>query len=175
MKKNLLYSLSCLAFIIMIGGAVFEHIAMVPKWAAAPPLSLSMFQGQYALKPELFWLTIHPVNLLLFIATLIMHWRSERRKNILTVLLSYVTILAITAVYFVPELMAIIKTPFSETISESLTQRAGRWELLSLVRLGSLLVLAVVLLMGLTRSQHSRSTNPSNRRRAERPALAGSI
>src|SRR5687768_2541727 len=101
MNKNLLYSITCLAFIIIIGGAVYEHLNVVPTWAAAPPVSLSMFQGEYGLKPELFWKIIHPVNLLLFTLTLIFHWKSERRKHILPVLSVYVLILVITAIYFV--------------------------------------------------------------------------
>jgi hypothetical protein len=41
MKKDLLYALTCLAFAIIIGGAVYEHLNVVPQWAAAPPVSLS--------------------------------------------------------------------------------------------------------------------------------------
>src|SRR5688572_253520 len=106
MKKDLLYSITCLTFLIMIGGAVYEHLNVVPTWSAAPPASLSMFQGQYGLNPELFWKIIHPVNLVLFIICLIVHWRSERRKNLLIVFISYVLILVITFVHFVPELIS---------------------------------------------------------------------
>jgi hypothetical protein len=60
MKKDLIYALTCLCFTIMIGGAVYEHLNIVPQWSAAPPLSLSMFQGEYGLKPGTFWMVIHP-------------------------------------------------------------------------------------------------------------------
>ena len=153
MKKDLLYAISCLAFIIVIGGAVYEHINMVPTWSAAPPVSLSMFQGEYGLKGELFWMIIHPVNLLLFISCLIFHWRSERRKNLLIVIGTYVLILVITSFYFVPELMSILKTPFATSNDADLTRRASLWESLSLVRLGVLVVLSMILLMGLTKSK----------------------
>ena len=68
MKRDIIYSISCLAFAIMIGGAVYEHLNVVPQWSAAPPVSLSMFQGEYGLNPELFWMSIHPVNIILFAA-----------------------------------------------------------------------------------------------------------
>lgn len=152
MKKDLLYSVSCLAFIIVIGGAVYEHLNMVPTWSAAPPASLSMFQGKYGLKPDLFWKLIHPINLVLFIFCLITHWKSERRKNLLIVIVSYVLILVITGVYFVPELISITRTPFSNSSDAILTNRASMWETLSLARLGALLVLSIVLLMGLTKN-----------------------
>ena len=151
MKRNVLYSLTCLAFATMIGGAVYEHLNLVPAWAAAPPLSLSMFQGEYGLKAETFWKIIHPVNLLLFIASLVMHWKSARRKPIAIVLGSYVAILAVTAVYFVPELISIITTPFAPVADAALTARAQTWEALSLVRLGVLVLLALILFMGSTK------------------------
>lgn len=150
--KNIIYSVTCLAFAIVIGGAVYEHLNVVPTWSAAPPLSLSMFQGEYGLKPELFWMLIHPVNLLLFIVTLVIHWKSPRRKNIAGVLISYVAILVITSIYFVPELIKITTTPFAENIDADLVKRSSLWEALSIVRLSILVILSVILSMGLTKA-----------------------
>ena len=151
MKKDIIYSITCLAFAIIIGGAVYEHLNVVPKWSAGPPASLTMFQGEYGLKPELFWMLIHPVNILLFIITLILHWRSPRRKNIVIVLSTYVVILIITSVFFVPELISITSSAISATPDEGLTRRAKLWEILSIVRLVVLAVLAIILFIGLTR------------------------
>src|SRR5688500_9790530 len=108
MAKDIIYSFTCLCFTIMIGGAVYEHIAVVPQWSEAPPASLSMFQGRYGLNAALFWMIIHPVNLVLFVVTLILHWRTERRKHILIPVVTYLLILLITATFFVPELMSIV-------------------------------------------------------------------
>lgn len=152
MKKDLLYSFCCLTFAIMIGGAVYEHINVVPKWSAAPPESLSIFQGTYGLKPELFWMIIHPVNLLLFILTLAFHWKSARRKNILIAFSSYVIILVVTSLFFVPELISITSTTWSAEVDHSLRDRAKLWETLSIVRLGVLGVLVLILLMGLAKA-----------------------
>jgi len=151
MRKDLLYALCCLAFAIIIGAAVYEHLIVVPRWTAAPPVSLAMFQGPYGLKPELFWKLIHPVNMLLFGLALLTHWKSARRKPLLIVLSAYITILAITAVYFVPELIAITTTPISNIPDPELTRRASLWEVLSHVRLGVLVILSLVLFTGLTR------------------------
>ena len=151
MKKDLIYSITCLAFAIVIGGAVYEHLNVVPTWSAGPPVSLAMFQGEYGMNPELFWMLIHPVNIVLFIITLALHWRSARRKFIAIVLASYVAILIITAIYFVPELLSIIKTDYSVTADAQLTSRAQLWEALSIIRLGILVVLSIILFLGLTR------------------------
>jgi len=151
MKKDFLYSLTCMAFITIMGGAVYEHLNVVPTWSAGPPLSLSMFQGEHGLNPELFWMLIHPINLVLLLVTLFIHWKSQRRKYILVVLLSYVAILIITAIYFVPELLSIITTEPGNIVDDQLTARAGLWEALSIIRLGVLVVLAMILLIGLAR------------------------
>ncbi|RYG45296.1 MAG: hypothetical protein EOO01_18050 [Chitinophagaceae bacterium] len=153
MKKDILYSILCLAFAVVIGGAVYEHLNVVPTWSAAPPFSLAMFQGEYGLKPELFWMLIHPVNLLLFVVTLIFHWRSARRRNIFIVLGSYLAVLVITSIYFVPELIAITSTSFAETVDGNLVERASLWETLSLIRLAFLVVLSIVLMLGLTKRE----------------------
>jgi hypothetical protein len=80
-----------------------------------------------------------------------MNWKSERRKNIAIVLITYVAILIITTLYFVPELLSITRTEYSDAIDANLKKRADLWETLSLVRLGVLLVLSVVLNLGLTK------------------------
>ena len=152
MKRNILYSVCCLFFAIIIGGAVYEHMSVVPQWAAAPPVSLSMFQGEYGLKPELFWKIIHPINILLMVVTLIFNFRSARRINILIVLTGYILILAVTAVYFVPELISITTTAFSTNKDPELIRRASLWELLSIVRLILLFILAINLFLGLTKN-----------------------
>ena len=151
MKRNILYSVCCLAFSIIIGGAVYEHLNIVPTWAAAPPVSLSMFQGEYGLKPDLFWKIIHPVNILLLVVTLIFNFRSARRSNIVIVLTGYILILVVTAIYFVPELLSITTTAFSTNKDPELIRRASLWETLSIIRLALLIVLAITLFMGLTK------------------------
>lgn len=155
--KDIVYAFACLAFSVVIGGAIYEHLCVVPQWAAAPPHSLSMFQGKYGLYPQAFWIPIHPITFLLIVTTLVFAWKTPRRNNVLTTLLGYVTILIITSIYFVPELIAITETPYSTEISTTLTARAKQWEMLSIVRLFTLIILAVVLLLGLAKAGSKKS------------------
>jgi hypothetical protein len=149
--KNLIYSLTCLSFSIVIGAAVYEHLAVVPQWSAAPPASLAMFQGEYGLNAGSFWTKIHPITLLLFISTLVLHWKSERRRNILIAFIGYVLIILVTGIYFVPELMDITGTAYSDTIDEGLQSRASLWETLSQLRLIVIIGLVIYLILGLTK------------------------
>ena len=154
--KNLIYSLTCLSFSVIIGAAIYEHLAVVPQWAAGPPASLSMFQGDYGLYAQAFWMPIHPITLVLMILTLLLSWKSPRRVNVAIPLIGYAAILAITFVYFVPELIPITTTTYADTVDADLTARAGRWEMLSLVRLGFLIILSLILFSGLTRNANKR-------------------
>ena len=150
---NFLHILASIAFITIIGAAIYEHAAVVPLWSAAPPHSLSMFQGEYGLQAANFWKPVHPVTILLLAAALITNWRQPSRKQILIVFGCYLLVLVITAAYFVPELISITTSEYSKVKSEDLTNRAQTWERLSLVRLSALLMLAVVLLHGLSAKQ----------------------
>ena len=149
--KNLVYTLTCLSISVIIGGAVFEHLAIWPIAYSAPPASLSMFQGDYGLNAGAFWSLIHPATLLLFIITLILFWKYKRRKNIVIAFVGYLVIMVTTFLYFVPELIAIITTTYADTIDPALVSRGQLWEQLSLLRLALLIVLAIILFLGLTK------------------------
>ncbi|MBX2920908.1 MAG: hypothetical protein KF746_01850 [Chitinophagaceae bacterium] len=151
--KNILYVFACLSFAVVVGAAIYEHIAVVPRWSAAPPASLSMFQGKYGLNPTPFWIAIHPVTLLLLAAAIILFRKTGSKVYLLITSVGYVIVLIITFAYFVPELIAITGTPYSEHIDDSLTKRAKQWEILSLVRLSFLIILAIAAFLGLTKSK----------------------
>jgi hypothetical protein len=152
MVRTLLLIAACISFIIVIGGATYEHAAVVPVWSAAPPASLSMFQGEYGLRAANFWIPIHPVTLILLLSALVANWRSTRRTFVLMTLGGYLAVLLITFIYFVPELVSITTSSFNSTVDPELLSRAGRWEFLSLVRLVFLVGLAVSLLFGLSKT-----------------------
>jgi len=147
---NILLSLAILSYIIVIGGATYEHLAVVPQWTAAPPASLAMFQGPYGLQAQNFWIPIHPVTLLLMTAALVANWRSARRKPIVSCMAGYVLVLVITFAHFVPELIALTTTPYAGTIDADLQVRAANWETASLVRLAFLNIIASFFLLVLT-------------------------
>jgi hypothetical protein len=148
--RNLVYIMTCLSFSVIIGAAVYEHIAVWPSAFCELPRSLTLFQGAYKLNSAPFWQSVHPVTLILFIGTLIASWKSERRKYVLVPLVAYILILVATFSFFVPELLSLMATPYSDTIDEGLTHRANTWVNLSLARMVILFAAAVLLYMGLT-------------------------
>lgn len=128
-------------------------MAVWPQAFFEPPVSLAMFQGEYNLNGEAFWAKIHPITLLLFIGTLIIFWKSEKRTNILIALIGYLLIIIATFSYFVPELLDITSSEYSTTIDETLKNRAKLWENLSLLRLSIIMGLAVILFIGLSKEE----------------------
>lgn len=67
-------------------------------------------------------------------------------------IVAYIIVLAVTFAYFVPELMSLTQSEYLSTMDPGLTARAARWEFLSLIRLGWMILFAVVLLVGLSKS-----------------------
>lgn len=150
--KNFLYGLSCFLFTLIIGAAVYEHIAVWPHAFAAIPASLGMFQGEYGLESAPFWMSIHPLLLIVFLLTLLTSWKTARKKHVLLAVAGYVVVLIATFTYFVPELIELVETPFSPEVNQQLTDRGTRWENLSLIRLGLLLAIAAYLYAGAFKS-----------------------
>ncbi|MEZ4801447.1 MAG: hypothetical protein R2797_01650 [Gelidibacter sp.] len=156
--KNSIYALACLSFTMIIGAGVFEHLVLWPKAYEAMPKSLTMFQGDYALNPGNFWMLIHPITLLLFTVNLIVFWKTSRRKTIAIVFGSYFIILVITNLYFVPELMDLTGTPMADSVDPALVARGKLWMNLSLIRICTLIILAILLYLGLTKPIDKQNT-----------------
>lgn len=144
--------IASISFLIVIGGAVYEHLAVVPVWTSAVPASLTMLQGQYAIMPFRFWMPIHPITMTLLSIATILNWRTERGRFIVAAVAGYASVLLVTFLYFVPELLSLTGTAYSFDIDPALTRRAGTWETLSLIRLGVMIGTAIVLLIGLSKS-----------------------
>jgi len=158
-SRNIFYALACLSFSVIVGAAVYEHVALWPAAFSEPPKSLSVFQGPYKLNPAPFWMSIHPVTLVFMVIALILSWKTSRRRNVLIPMTGYLIILLTTFTFFVPELLDLTGTPYSDTVDPSLQRRASLWVILSLVRGGTLIVLAIILLLGLAKSVNHKSTS----------------
>ncbi|MEP6793419.1 MAG: hypothetical protein ABJB16_03770 [Saprospiraceae bacterium] len=153
--KNFTMIIACMCILTVFGGGVYEHVVLVPRWSAAPPSSLLMFNGPFGIQGEDFWIPIHPITLFFLGGALIANWYSNRRRKILIVMGGYIVILVMTFGFFVPELITLIGTPYHDHVDPELVRRASTWETLSLIRLSVIAILAFILLSALTKS-HDR-------------------
>lgn len=152
-SKNIFYVLACISYCLIIGAGIYEHFAVWPVAFSELPKSLMMFQGDYALQSESFWKLVHPVTLILLLVTLGLNWKTERKKYILITLATYIIMLIVTFIYYVPELKSIIGTPYAATVDADIQKRGSLWITLSKIRLTFIFVSAFILILGLTRSE----------------------
>lgn len=135
--------LAVIAWGLVCGAALYEHVAMVPVWAKAPPRSLTIWHGQHRVRAERLWIPIHPITLALLALALGLSWSlPDVQPRLLIVLSGYVAILVVTNAWFVPELMRVALRPTGAWDAVEWRRRARRWERWSLVRGAVMLGLA---------------------------------
>ena len=80
-------------------------------------------------------MTIHPLLILSLIIASILNWKlKERRKLILISFAIYIVVLAVSSLYFIPELIAFKQSPESNLSPAEWLSRGNRWQYLSWIR-----------------------------------------
>ena len=119
----------------LLGGIAYSHLVYFPAYLSALPDSAVVVNGPYGLHEATFWMLIHPLLILSLVVTLALNWRSRaRRKLILTSIAVYALVLAVTQVYFIPELIAFARSPESGLSPAEWLVRGQRWQRLSWLR-----------------------------------------
>ncbi|MCC6621445.1 MAG: hypothetical protein IT385_09320 [Deltaproteobacteria bacterium] len=143
----LFLQLTILGWGVLCGAMIYEHVAVIPQWARRPPESLTMWTGEHRLRAERFWMSIHPLLVVLLGVTLATGWSDAAlREPLLIVAGGYAVVIAATAAWYVPELMKLIRDPTAPIPPQRWRERARRWETLSLARGALILGLAWPLL-----------------------------
>lgn len=140
-------------FGVLLGGVVFSNAIVMPAFLGDLPASAIVVNGPFALNEAPFWMLIHPIAIISLVASLALNWGSSRRRKLIAITLgAYVMIIAITAIYFVPELLAFGDSARSNIPASEWAVRAPRWRTLSWIRGGVMFVLYLPLLMALVDS-----------------------
>ena len=136
----------------LLGGITYSHLVYFPVYLSALPDSAVVVNGPYGLHEAIFWMTIHPLLILSLIVALLLNWKSKpRRKLILISLAIYFSVLVVTQIYFLPELVAFQKSPESKVSTSEWLGRGQRWQRLSWIR-GAVMYAGILpLLLALTR------------------------
>jgi hypothetical protein len=149
--SEVVLQVAALGWGVLCGAMIYEHVAVVPVWAKRPPESLAMWTGPHRVVAERFWMSIHPIVLLLLGAALALGWSDVDRRNLLFIVLGgYAVVLGVTFVWYVPELLTLTRDPNAPIPPAEWRRRARRWELLSLARGALILGLAFPLLRAVT-------------------------
>jgi hypothetical protein len=137
---------------VVCGGILYEHLALVPVWARRPPASLTMWRGEHRVRSERFWLSVHPVLVVLLVAALVVGWTDVELRTWLWITLGgYGLVLVITNAWFVPELMRLVRAPDGTFGESEWRHRSRRWEVSSIVRGVLMVALAFPLVQAVSR------------------------
>ncbi len=140
----------------LLGGIAYSHLVYFPVYLSALPDSAVVVNGPYGLQEARFWSLIHPLLILSFIFTLILNWQlPARRKLILISFTVYLLVIAITLLYFVPELRAFERSPESNLTAAEWFARGERWQRLSWIRGVICNIAFVPLLLALTKPEQN--------------------
>ena len=127
--------LSIILWGTMLGGIAYSHLVYFPVYLSALPDSAVVVNGPYGLHEATFWTIIHPLLILSLVVTLVLNWRLKaRRKLILISFATYVSVLVISRIYFIPELIAFERSPQSSLSSAEWLARGQMWQRLSWLR-----------------------------------------
>ena len=136
----------------LLGGIAYSHLVYFPVYLSALPDSAVVVNGPYGLHEGIFWMTIHPLLILSLVVALILNWKSRsRRKLILISFAIYVVVIAISQIYFIPELGAFERSPQSGLSPAEWLARGRRWQRLSWVRGATMYAAILPLLFALTK------------------------
>jgi hypothetical protein len=160
--SGLWLGLATACLLLVCGAGAYEHAVLVPVWTADPPGSLAVLHGSHALQPGRWWAMVHWPTLLFGLVALVRSRGQARWRWVGLGVGGYVLVLAVTMVWFVPELFALIEDPTAAIPPAEWKARADRWEVLSLVRLAVMFVLGAMLLQAMAEpSARARSDGSS--------------
>jgi hypothetical protein len=145
---------------ILLGAIAYSHTAFLPVYLSDLPNSAAVVKGKYAINEAPFWMTIHPLLILSLIASLALNWKFLARRKLIALSFGiYISVLIITRIYFLPELLAFAESQESTLPDSEWLARGHRWLALSLIR-GAFCFLAFVpLLIALTKQPVQQSPN----------------
>lgn len=144
--------LSIILWGTLLGGIAYSHLIFFPVYLSALPESAVVVTGTYGLHEAKFWMLIHPLLILSLAATLALNWRSSARRYLILVsFVVYLAIIVVSAIYFIPELIAFERSAGSGVAASEWLARGQRWQRLSWVRGAAMYAAIIPLLFALTR------------------------
>ena len=150
--KTIALMLSIVLWGTLLGGIAYSHLVYFPVFLSDLPDSAALVNGPYALNEGRFWMTIHPLLILSLVVALILNWSVKPRRKLIAIsFIVYLVVLAVSALYFIPELFAFARSPQSGVTPAEWSVRAHRWEVLSWLRGCICYAFFVPLLLALTK------------------------
>ena len=120
--------LLCFSMAGAVGGGLFEHIVLIPLWAASPPSSFAMIQPGTGVPLRAFWIPVHVAITVSLLVSLVLAWKERKARRFLLIGLGSSVIMRVwSGLFFIPEMLAFQKVPLEAPASLELTARVARW------------------------------------------------
>jgi hypothetical protein len=120
--------LLCFSMAGAIGGGHYEHMVLMPLWAASAPSSFTIIQPGTGVPLQEFWIPIHVAITVFLLLSLVLAWKERKARRFLLIGLgSYVIMRVWSGLFFIPEMLAFQRVPLDAPASLELTARVARW------------------------------------------------
>lgn len=154
----ILFFLLTLFYLVMLGGGTYEQLNITLPVTRQMPESLAILKGDYGFNPVRFWALLRPLTIVLFLLTLILHWRTDYRNWLLIAFLVDCVITGATFIYFAPQTSLLIDAAQPEVgLTPALKQSILQWKNLNWVRLSAFYLASGFILIAWSKSGKSKS------------------
>jgi len=139
---------------VVVGADLYGQIVVAWTTLEAPPRSLRMLQGEYALDSKRFWQVFTTIPLFLFAWSIVTNWKTRRRPLLLTAFIAFFVINALSFPFVFGEYLDIVSADYRDVIDPELSSRGAAWKRLALVRCAVVTAVGLLPLVALARRTH---------------------
>lgn len=146
-KAEMWLLITTLVYFLMNGAQIFETAAIVPRWSANPPDSLSLISGNHGINLKSFWIVFHSIHEITFLIAIYFCWKIEPIRNWLLILFAvHFAVRAWTLIYFAPNIIEFQNVSVIRSIdTPELVSRANLWRTLNYIRVAFFIGVSIAL------------------------------
>jgi hypothetical protein len=134
--------ITTLIYFLMNGAQIFETAVLIPRWTANAPESFSILKN---IDLKTFWIVVHSVHEITFIAAIYFCWEFGQVRNWLLMLFAiHFAVRVWTIVYFAPIIIGFQGNSIAGTAVE-LQTKATRWRKLNYIRVGLFIAVSIAM------------------------------
>lgn len=115
------------SWFIRFGAQLFALVIIARTVSKAPPRSFAILQGAYGYDSSIFWSTVPPITLVLFIIALVANWKTHRRRLLLLALILFIVGGLVAGLYLEPLFDQMKAMGYRDEIDPALQSRAATW------------------------------------------------
>ena len=125
--KNIAMMALVASALIQNGAQLFAVSIIARTVSKAPPRSFAILSGEFAYDSRIFWETVPPITLLLFVIALVTNWRTARRKFLLVALGLFIAGGLFAGLYLEPMFDAMISQGYADHVDPVMQREAAAW------------------------------------------------